>query len=102
MSLLPIRKRARRGTRKRETPMRSFVGALAGLLLFTACAFAGEAEGHIKKIDRDNMTITLDNGKSYKLPGETDMDGIKEGMDVVLAYDKVNGENLITDIQLPE
>jgi Cu/Ag efflux protein CusF len=48
------------------------------------------------------MTITLDDGKSYKLPGETDMDGIKEGMDIVLAYDKVDGQNLVTDMQTSE
>jgi hypothetical protein len=30
------------------------------------------------------------------------MDGIKEGMDVVLAYDKVDGENLVTDMQTSE
>ena len=82
--------------------MRSVVGAVAALLLLSSYAIAGEAEGHIKKIDRDKMTITLDDGKSYKLPGETDMDGIKEGMDVVLAYDKVKGENLVSDIELPE
>jgi hypothetical protein len=41
-------------------------------------------------------------GKSYKLPGEFDVDELKEGMDILLAYDKVGGENLITDMELPE
>ena len=27
---------------------------------------------------------------------------LKEGMDIVLAYDEIGGENLITDMQLPE
>ncbi len=82
--------------------MRTALAALAALLFLSNYALAAEAEGHIKKIDENTMTITLDDGKSYKLPGETDMDGIKEGMDVVLAYDRVDGENLVTDIQLPE
>ena len=41
-----------------------------------------------KSIDKDNLTITLSDGKSYKLPGEFDVDALKEGMDVILAYDQ--------------
>jgi len=85
-----------------EKTMRTVLGALTALLMLSAYAMAAEAEGHIKKVDRDKMIITLDDGKSYKLPGETDMDGIKEGMDIVLAYDKVDGQNLVTDMQTSE
>ena len=85
-----------------EKAMRRTVGALAALLMLSGYALAAEAEGHIKKVDRDKMIITLDDGKSYKLPGETDMDAIKEGMDVILAYDKVDGQNLVTDMQTSE
>jgi len=82
--------------------MRIVSGAVAAMLLMATSAFAAEAEGKIKAIDRDNSTITLDNGKSYKLPGEFDVDQLKEGMEILLAYDKVGGENLITDMELPE
>jgi hypothetical protein len=82
--------------------MRTLVGAIAALFMISSAAFAAEAEGHIKKIDKENQTITLDNGKSYKLPGEFDVDAIKEGMEILLAYDKVGDENLITDMQLSE
>ncbi len=83
--------------------MRSlFAGALAAALMFSAAAFAAEAEGKIKTVDRDNLTITLDNGKSYKLPGEFDVDAIQEGMHVLLAYDEVDNQNMITDMELSE
>ena len=66
--------------------MRTLIGALAAALMLSTivstAAFAAEAEGKIKTIDRDNLTITLDNGKSYKLPGEFDVDAIKEGMEI--------------------
>lgn len=79
---------------------------LASLLALAAlaggAAFAAEAEGHITKVDRDKLTITLDDGKTYRLPGEVDLDAIKEGMEVVVAYDTVKGENLITDMKLPD
>ncbi|MEW9806961.1 DUF1344 domain-containing protein [Mesorhizobium marinum] len=84
--------------------MRSLKGALAAALmvLSAAPAFAAEAEGKIQSVDRDNLTITLENGKSYKLPGEFDMDAIQEGMQVLLAYDKIGDQNLITDMELPQ
>ncbi|MCC6204667.1 MAG: DUF1344 domain-containing protein, partial [Hyphomicrobiales bacterium] len=56
----------------------------------------------IKSIDKDNSTITLDDGKKYKLPGEFDVDSLKEGMDILLAYDEVGGERLITDMNVSE
>jgi Cu/Ag efflux protein CusF len=82
--------------------MRTLIGALCVAILTTVAAFAAEAEGKIKSINVDDQTITLDDGKSYKLPGEFDMDSIKTGMEVLLAYDEIGGQNLITDMQLPE
>ena len=82
--------------------MRIVVGAVAALLMISSPVLAAEAEGQIQAIDRDNLTITLDNGESYKLPGEFDVESIKEGMEILLAYDEIGGENLITDMQLYE
>ncbi len=82
--------------------MRMLIGVLAATTMMATAAFAAEAEGHIKAIDRENLTITLDNGKLYKLPGEFDVDAIQEGMDILLAYDKVGDVNLITDMELSE
>lgn len=83
--------------------MRMLLGAISALaIVYSGAAFAAEAEGLIKSIDKDKLTITLDNGKSYKLPGEFDVDAIKEGMDILLAYDTIGGENLITDMELSE
>ena len=77
--------------------MRTRLGILAAAFLVSTAAFAAEAEGQIKSIDKENSTITLDDGKSYKLPGEFDVDTLSEGMAIMLAYDKVGGENLVTD-----
>jgi hypothetical protein len=82
--------------------MRTLIGAVAITVICATGALAAEAEGHIKTIDRDNLTITLDNGKLYKLPGEFDVDAIEEGMEILLAYDKVGDVNLITDMELSE
>ena len=81
--------------------MRILAAALAALMI-SAFAHAAEAEGHIKTIDRENLTITLEDGKSYKLPGEFDVDSLSEGMDILFAYDEIGGENLITDIAMSD
>ena len=82
--------------------MRIATAAIAALLLISGQAMAAEIEGHIKSIDREALTITLEDGKSFKLPGEFDLDSLKEGMDVLLAYEEVGGVNQITDMDLPE
>jgi len=79
-----------------------FVLTLAAALVSVTAAFAADTEGEIKKIDADKGTITLSDGKTYKLPGEFDVASLKEGMDIVISYDKVDGENLIADMQLPD
>ncbi|RWM31895.1 DUF1344 domain-containing protein [Mesorhizobium sp.] len=82
--------------------MRTLIGAVAAALLISTAAFAGQTEGLIKKVDKDTLTLTLDDGKAYKLNAETDLDALKPGMDIVIAFDVTNGENVVTDMQLPD
>ncbi|TGQ34321.1 MULTISPECIES: DUF1344 domain-containing protein [unclassified Mesorhizobium] len=82
--------------------MRTLIGVVAATLLISTAAFAGQTEGLIKKVDKDALTLTLDDGKSYKLNAETDLDALKPGMDIVIAYDVTNGENVVTDMELPD
>jgi outer membrane lipoprotein SlyB len=73
------------------------------LLLSAGAVFAAETEGVIKSIDTEQMTITLEDGQTYKLPGEMDVSTLSEGMDVVIAFREVdNGVKQITDMVLPE
>ena len=83
--------------------MRILFGVIAiATMLFAGAALAGQTEGLIKKIDKDTMTMTLDDGKAYKLNGEMDVDSLKPGMDVVIAYDVNDGQNIVTDMELPD
>ena len=82
--------------------MRSLIGATVAALMISTAAFAAEAEGKITAVDTDNLTITLENGNSFKLPGEFDVEAVKEGMHALIAYDKVGDENMITDMELSE
>jgi Cu/Ag efflux protein CusF len=82
--------------------MRNMLPALALILFAAAPAFADQAEGRIKSVDEEKLTITLENGKSYKLPGEVDMAGIEPGAEIVINFDKVGDVNQITDMVVYE
>ena len=85
-----------------RTAKGAFFAALiaAGLAISAGSASAADDEGVISSIDREAGTITLDNGNSYKLPVEFDMDALQEGMQILLAYDDVAGEKMVTDMEI--
>lgn len=74
----------------------------AGLGLFAGAATAADDEGTIRQIDTEALTITLDNGNTYLLPGEFNVEALAEGTEVVVAYDTVEGVKQITDIVIYE
>jgi len=81
--------------------MRLVAAALA-LGLMTVSALAAETEGNITSIDEERMTITMEDGNTYKLPAEIEISALSEGMDVVIAYREQDGVRQITDMVLPE
>jgi hypothetical protein len=78
--------------------MRSLAHALFLLMLMSIPVWADTAEGTIRQIDLEEFTITLSDGRAYKLPGEIDMDALSVGITVVIAYEEAGGENRITDM----
>lgn len=78
--------------------MRKVLAALVASLAITAAAAAGDADGKIKSVDAEKMTIVLDDGKTYRLPSEMDMSAIAEGVEVIIAYEAKDGVNQITDM----
>ncbi|PHP67109.1 hypothetical protein CSC94_11215 [Zhengella mangrovi] len=70
--------------------------------LFATAALAEITGGKIVSVDPDTLTVKLDDGKSYKLNAEFDVSALKEGMDVYLSYNEVNGENVVTDMDIDE
>ena len=74
----------------------------ASVAFFSGTAMAADDEGTIASVDREALTSTLDNGNTYKLSGEFDVEALEEGAEVVLAYDNVGGENMVTDLVIYE
>lgn len=78
--------------------MRRLIAAAGALMLMVSGALAADTDGEIKQIDAEAMTITLDDGKTYKLPAEMDTSTIEEGMVVLFRYEIRDGVNQITDM----
>jgi hypothetical protein len=83
--------------------MRSAIAAFAAILISIGTVFASSSdEGRITAIDPETMVITLDNGNTYRLPGEFNMEAIEVGTEVFVAYDQIDGQRQITDMDIME
>ena len=78
--------------------MKRIALAAAALFASAVAAFAAIAEGTIASIDKSTMTLTLDDGSSYKLSEEFVTEDYSEGLDVVISYDEINGEKIVLQI----
>ncbi len=80
--------------------MQYLVGFLFILMsMFSSVAMAEDTEGKITAIDREEETISLDDGNSYKLPGEFDYSALNEGMKVIVLYEVAENTRFVTDIK---
>ncbi|MGH6760439.1 MAG: DUF1344 domain-containing protein [Phyllobacterium sp.] len=79
-----------------------FAVFFAVVTLFSTFSFAEDAEGTITAINEEAETITLDDGKTYKLPGEFDIGALAKGEKVMVSYDIVDTDRFITFIESAE
>ncbi len=72
--------------------------ASAALLASVSLAFASDASGVIKSLDKSNMTLTLDNGNTYELPSSVDTSALKEGQKVSITYSEEDGKMKASEV----
>ena len=77
--------------------VRTFIAA-AAMAVTAGLAQAADDEGKITKVNAEALTITLENGNTYKLSAEFDVEALQPGMEVVLAYDMIGDEKMVTDL----
>ncbi|EHH03428.1 DUF1344 domain-containing protein [Agrobacterium radiobacter] len=86
--------------------MRMMIAALlaATNLLMPINSFAQsvDVEGTISKIDANGLSITLNDGKTYRVPEEFNFEGLKAGVKVVVFYTEVDGKRVVDDLQVVE
>ena len=77
--------------------------ATANLLMpINGFAQSVDVEGTIRKIDANGLSITLNDGKTYRVPEEFNFEGLKAGVKVVVFYTEVDGKRVVDDLQVVE
>ncbi len=91
---------------KKARSMRMMIAALlaAASLLMPINGFAQsvDVEGTISRIDANGLSITLNDGKTYRVPEEFNFEGLKAGVKVVVFYTEVDGKRVVDDLQVVE
>ena len=70
-------------------------GAAVLLAMSSLAALADEASGSITDVDDTAMTVTLDDGNTYKLPADVDPTALQVGDKVTVEYTKDADGNLV-------
>lgn len=61
-----------------------------------------DVEATIKSVDTNALSLTLDDGKTYKVPEEFNFEGLTAGVKVLVFYTVVDGSRVIDDLQIIE
>lgn len=77
--------------------MKQIIAAAATVIVLTAAAFAGQAEGKVESVDPASGTITLDNGASYVVSGDVTIDNLAPGDSVMVTFE--DGSNTATAVE---
>lgn len=95
-----------------KTPNRSFKASTMRILIAALLATASilspinswaqsvDVEATIKSVDVKKLSLTLDDGKSYKVPEEFNFDGLTSGVKVLVFYTVVDGNRVIDDLEI--
>ncbi|TWF57225.1 DUF1344 domain-containing protein [Neorhizobium alkalisoli] len=81
---------------------------LIAALLATASIFSplsswaqsADVEATIKKVDMKSFSLTLDDGKIYKVSEEFNFEGLKAGVKVLVFFTVVDGNRVVDDLQI--
>jgi hypothetical protein len=59
-----------------------------------------DVEATVKTVDLKGLSLTLDDGKTYRLPEEFDFEGLKAGVKVLVFYTVVDGNRVVDDLEI--
>jgi hypothetical protein len=59
-----------------------------------------QVEATIAAISADGTTMSLDDGNTYVLPGEFDLEGLEEGTRVYVYFTEEDGQRRVFDLEV--
>jgi outer membrane lipoprotein SlyB len=84
--------------------MRFFVATLLATASILApvvgYAESADVEATVKRVDMKNLSITLDDGKSYQTAEDFDFTGLEAGVKVIVFYTEMDGRRVVNDLDI--
>lgn len=74
----------------------------AALLASISFAAADETEGRITQVNLEEQTITLDNGMTFTLSDDVNVNALAAGQEVKVTFEKQDSENIATGVESPQ
>lgn len=65
-----------------------------------ANAESADVEATIVDIDPGKLTLALDDGETYAVPGEFDFEGLERGVRVSVFYTEMDGKRIVNDLEV--
>ncbi len=88
----------------RAPAMRFLIAALLGTASFLSplggFAQSSDVEATIQSVDINDLTLTLDDGKTYRVPEEFNFEGLESGVKVLVFYTEVDGSRVVDDLEI--
>lgn len=63
-------------------------------------AGSSDVEATIKSVNVENLSLVLDDGKTYSLPEEFNFDGLQSGVKVIVFYTEIDGKRVVDDLEV--
>lgn len=89
-----------KGVRKMRFIIAALVAAASILAPLTAHAESADVEATITSVDTAELSLSLDDGKSYQAPEEFNFEGLAPGVKVLVFYTEVDGKRVIDDLEI--
>ncbi|MCO6177337.1 MULTISPECIES: DUF1344 domain-containing protein [Ciceribacter] len=80
--------------------MAVLLGTASFLSPLSALAGSNDVEATIRSLNADQLTMTLDDGKTYVLPQEFNFEGLENGVKVIVFFTEVDGKRIVDDLQV--
>ncbi len=80
--------------------MAVLLGTASFLSPLSALAGSNDVEATIRSLNADQLTMTLDDGKTYVLPQEFNFEGLESGVKVIVFFTEVDGKRIVDDLQV--
>jgi Protein of unknown function (DUF1344). len=63
-------------------------------------AQSSDVEATIQSVDVNELSLTLDDGKTYKVPEEFNFEGLESGVKVLVFYTEIDGNRVVDDLEI--